>query len=193
MLPQSSHAAAPRGTMPTVQTKDGTHELDDVLAGEPNKPANRVAGEIAFTDHRNRIWTLTPTFEAALEIEDAIGISCEALRTHFTLSLTDASPLTRYYGPIIAAGIRASGEERVTVEAACKLAWQTGRKQLREPITEFLWALCDGGRGRAEDLGKDESSNGSGTPIDAEAAATKELIEEMSRRSADTSDSPLSS
>lgn len=177
--------------MPIIHTKDGPREIDDMLGADPIKNApNRVAGDVSFTDHMGRTWTMSPTFEAALEIEDALGVSVEALRTKFAMSLTDASPLTRHYGAIIAAGIRASGEDRVSAEKAARLAWQTGRKQLRAPITEFLWALCDGGRGRAEDLKKEVSSNGSSEALDAEAATTRELIEEMGRRSADTSDSP---
>ena len=41
-------------------------------APQPKRP-NKVAGEVTFTDHQGREIKLRPTFEAALEIEDALG------------------------------------------------------------------------------------------------------------------------
>jgi hypothetical protein len=184
--------------MPTVQTKDGDREvgsangagtIDDLISDEaPRVAPNKVAGEISFVDHRGRSHILRPTFEAALEIEEGTGLAVDALRTKFAMGALNpaTTPTTREHGVILAAGIRAAGEPKVDVEKATRFAFTCGRKILREPMIEFLWALCDGGRLREEELKKGDLPTGS---LDASADEVSSLIEGLGSRSADTSGS----
>ena len=147
--------------MTTKQTKQGDMAVKGMLpdellgAPQPRKP-NKVAGEVVFADHQGREIKLRPTFEAALEIEDALG-GLDGLRFRFAagaMSPQMGAPTFRDYGVIIAAGVRAAGEARVDAKKAAEFAYRCGRDKLREPLSEFLRALVDGGRLREDDLKK---------------------------------------
>ena len=83
---------------------------------------------------------------------------------------------------IIAAGVRAAGEGRVSAALAAEYAFRIGRDLLRKPISVFLRALVDGGQLREEDLKNAGSSNGS-----TQETAASELFEELVTRSEGTS------
>ena len=141
--------------MPAVKTKDGVRDLSDVLAeADAPKPVNTAAGEVAFTDHKGRSWTLRPTFEAAQEIENALGMSVVGLRTKFAMALTpghgaDRARARRDHRGRDPGGGRARQPRGARRRAAVQQAGVGDRiRQLRQPLSDFLWALCDGGRGR---------------------------------------------
>jgi hypothetical protein len=163
--------------------------LPDELLGPAPQPrkANRISGEVTFSDHHGREIRLRPTFEAALEIEDVLG-GLDALRLRVAAGGTPGipAPTTRELGVIIAAGVRATGEERVDSTKAARFAFDVGRDKLRKPLSEFLRALVDGGKLREDDLKNAESSNGSTSETEA-----NELFEEMATRSGVISESPL--
>lgn len=154
--------------MTTVKTKDGEMPVHgsapDELLGPAAQPkrANKVAGEVVLVSPSGREIRLNPTFEAALEIEDELGgLDNLRLRAAAGGHPGFASLTLKDKGVIIAAGVRATGEERVTAENCARFAWTCGNDALRKPLSDFLRALVDGGKVREDDLKNAASSNGS--------------------------------
>lgn len=176
--------------MTTVKTKDGEVPVHGAAPGEilgdgpqPRRP-NKISGEVTFVDHQGREVRMRPTFEAALEVEDALG-GLDSIRLRAAASGAPGIPALTFrdMGVIIAAGVRATGEERVDAAKAARFAFDTGRDALRKPLSEFLRALVDGGKVREDDLKNAGSSNGWGSETAAGA-----LFEEMAATpSGDTS------
>lgn len=152
-------------------SKNGTHKQ------------NKVTGAVTIVDNAGRTKKLLPTFEAALEIEDELGVGVDQLRNRAALGGIQAVALTtRELGLIVYVGLKAAGEEGVSRDSATRWVWEIGRTKLRPPLIDFLWALADGGRGRAEDLKNAGSPNGSlSAPNGGEekTEATDELISEL--------------
>lgn len=123
---------------------------------------NPVTGAITLVDHAGRTKTLRPSFEAALEIEDELGVGVDQLRNRAALGGIQAVALTtRELGFIAYVGLKAGGEQGVSRDAATRWVWEVGRQKLRPAIVDFLWSLADGGRSREEDLKNVGLPNGS--------------------------------
>ena len=97
--------------MDTIKTKDGDLDVKQPGLSSDSRPRlNKHRGEVEITDERSGTTVrLLPTFEAALEIEDAIG-GLDGVRIRIVTSGMPgiASPTARELGVIIAAGARAS-------------------------------------------------------------------------------------
>ena len=180
------------GELTTKSTKDGDLEVKGDLpeellgpAAQPKRP-NKVAGEVTFTDHQGREIKLRPTFSAAMEIETALG-GLDALRLKLAAGGAPGIPgiTFRELGVLIAAGVRATGEERIDAAKAAEFAFNCGRDRLRQPLAAFLRALVDGGKLREDDLKNAASSNGSLGVVETASAMFEEIA--AATRSDDTS------
>lgn len=150
----------------------------------PKRQANRVRGEVELRDSDGHVFIMRPTFAAALEIEDALGTGIDSFWVKMAASGVPGMPAatTREIGVVMAAGIRAAGEERATAEKCSEIAWKMGRPAMRKAIEEFMYALVHGGKLRDEALKKSESSsvsNGS----DASDQQTREILRSLESHS----------
>ena len=160
--------------MDTVKTKDGDFDVKQFTPGERSK-VNRYRGDVVIEGRNGETVVMRPTFEAALDIEDAIG-GLDSLNMRVRAGGVPGIEgiRTREIGVIIAAGAKAAGDERATPLQAAKFAWSCDRDALRKPLADFLYALTHGGRARVEDLGNGASPGAS--PGDIGANETAELM-----------------
>ena len=149
---------------------------------------DRVTGEVVLSlngkEHR-----LKPTMEAAEEVERVLDQGLEMLRSRIVYGGAIFAPentvidpkmtlKTWEMGAILAAGLRASGATTLaTQEFGKRLVFEAGRAAIRPALVEYIWACCDGGRLRADDLKNEGSSSGSQQEPPGEAEDLESLIE----------------
>jgi hypothetical protein len=135
-------------------------------APEPTYWIDHKTAEVVFKDRDGRERRLRPSMEATLEVERALGVGVDALRTRAAITGLPGidnrlSLTTDELAAIACAGLRAAGAIGMTPDEAGRMIWALGRAAARQPIFEFVWACADGGRLRADDLKNEVSPNGS--------------------------------
>lgn len=102
----------------------------------------------------SRTWTMRPTHEAIVEIEEATGLGILGV---YRLFLTRDIKYTEM-AAVIACGLRAGGERQASERGVRQLLWEEGldRDGLYTSIQAFLEGILRGGREPDPDLEPDQ-------------------------------------
>ena len=111
--------------------------------------ANPYRGEISVT-LEGVAYTLRPSFEAIVEIEQKLGTSIVAVVNR---AFKQEDVRVTDMGVIVAAGIRAHGREvedkslaNVSDQKIAQLCWAEGLTAIIPPVAEFLLLAINGGK-----------------------------------------------